>query len=48
MAKYKSFTRQAAALPAQGFKLFYREDTNLMTPRQVLRLQPPPDVVVYE
>lgn len=31
-----------------GFKLFYEEDTGVMTPRQVLRLRPPPDVVVYE
>ena len=31
-----------------GFKLFYHEDTGLMTPRDVLSLQPVPDVVVYE
>jgi hypothetical protein len=31
-----------------GFKLFYQEDTNLMRPRQVLRLRPPPELVVYE
>ena len=31
-----------------GFKLFYEEDTNLMSPRQVLALRPPPDIVVYE
>jgi hypothetical protein len=31
-----------------GFKLFYHEDTNLMSPRQVLRLKPPPEFVVYE
>jgi hypothetical protein len=31
-----------------GFKLFYHEDTDLMTPRSVLRLRPSPDVVVYE
>jgi hypothetical protein len=31
-----------------GFKLFYREDTGLMAPKQVLRLRPQPDVVVYE
>ncbi|MCB0872308.1 MAG: hypothetical protein H6531_08720 [Actinobacteria bacterium] len=33
---------------ATGFKLFYEEDTGLMTPRQVLRLRPVPDVVMYE
>jgi hypothetical protein len=31
-----------------GFKLFFHEDTDLMGPRAVLRLIPPPDVVVYE
>lgn len=31
-----------------GFKLFDREDTNLMSPRQTLRLRPAPDVVAYE
>jgi hypothetical protein len=31
-----------------GFKLFYHEDTDLMRPRDVLRLIPRPDVVVYE
>jgi hypothetical protein len=47
VSKYKRFTRQAPGFE-QGFKLFYHEDTGLMTPRQVLRLKPPPDVVVYE
>jgi hypothetical protein len=47
-AKYKSFTSSPRRFFGEGFKLFYREDTNLMTPRQVLRLKPPPDVVVYE
>jgi hypothetical protein len=31
-----------------GFKLFYQEDTGLMTPRQVIALRPRVDVVVYE
>jgi hypothetical protein len=31
-----------------GFKLFYREDSGLMSPRAVLALRPQPDVVVYE
>jgi hypothetical protein len=31
-----------------GFKLFYKEDTGLMTPAQALGLDPAPDVVVYE
>lgn len=31
-----------------GFKLFYREDEGLMSPREVLALRPDPDFVVYE
>ena len=31
-----------------GFKLFFVEDTGLMTPEQVLRLRPQPEVVIYE
>ena len=34
--------------PFNGFKLFYREDTGLMSPSDVLALNPAPDVVVYE
>jgi hypothetical protein len=47
-AKYDAFTRSPRPFFHRGFKLFYREDTALMTPRQVLRLRPPPDVVIYE
>jgi hypothetical protein len=47
VSKYRRFTRQAPGFE-QGFKLFYHEDSGLMTPRQVLRLKPPPDFVVYE
>ena len=46
-AKYRSFTSEAAKFH-DGFKLFYKEDTNLFTPGAVLQLQPPPDLVVYE
>jgi hypothetical protein len=31
-----------------GFKLFFQEDTNLMSPKQVLRLNPAPELVIYE
>ena len=31
-----------------GFKLFYHEDLNMMSPRAVLHLHPRPDVVIYE
>jgi hypothetical protein len=46
-SKYHAFTRQAPGFD-QGFKLFYHEDVRLMSPRQVLRLRPAPDFVVYE
>jgi hypothetical protein len=46
-AKYHAFTRQAPGFH-QGFKLFYEEDLDLMPPRSVMRLRPPPDFVVYE
>jgi hypothetical protein len=45
--KYHRFTRQSLGF-GTGFKLFYEEDSGLMSPRRVLRLEPPPDVVVYE
>jgi hypothetical protein len=46
-AKYRSFSRAAPGFH-HGFKLFYQEDTDLMSPRAVLRMRPAPDVVVYE
>jgi hypothetical protein len=47
VAKYRDF---AAGRPRthDGFKLFYREDPVLMQPRQVLRIRPRPELVVYE
>ncbi|MEA2390189.1 MAG: hypothetical protein QOK31_298 [Solirubrobacteraceae bacterium] len=47
IAKYRSFTRHEHRF-YNGFKLFYHEDTNLLAPRQALRLRPRPDVLVYE
>jgi hypothetical protein len=47
VAKYKGFMRQAHGF-RRGFKLFYHEDTDTMTPREVMHLHPRPDVVVYE
>ena len=38
----------ARAEPYNGFKLFFREDTGLMSAKDVLALEPAPDVVVYE
>ena len=46
-AKYRRFARQAREFHP-GFKLFYEEDTNLMTPRQVMRMKPRPELIVYE
>jgi hypothetical protein len=47
VAKYKSFAAQAKHF-RRGFKLFYEEDLKIMSPAQVMRLNPRPDVVVYE
>ena len=47
VAKYHNFVSQAPGF-RRGFKLFYEEDANTMTPKQVMRLSPLPDVVVYE
>ena len=47
ISKYREFTRGRRDRH-HGFKLFYEEDTNLMTPRQVLRLRPRPELIVYE
>ena len=48
ISKYEAFTSEAEARFNDGFKLFYEEDTNLMSPGAVLSLKPPPDLVVYE
>jgi len=46
-SKYRDFTRQAPDF-FHGFKLFYEEDTDMMRPRQVMRMRPKPVLVVYE
>jgi hypothetical protein len=46
-AKYREFAK-LSRFAFNGFKLFYEEDTGLMSPRRVLRLHPAPDVIVYE
>jgi hypothetical protein len=49
LSKYAAFTAQTRGRPfADGYKLFYHEDTNLMKPADVMRMQPRPDLVVYE
>jgi hypothetical protein len=47
ISKYRQFTHDGTHF-RNGYKLFYEEDTNLMTPRSVLALQPRPDFIVYE
>ena len=47
ISKYNEFTNDLQRR-FNGFKLFYEEDVNLMKPKQVLRLRPQPDLVVYE
>ena len=50
LAKYASFTAQTRGRPfADGYKLFYHEDTNLMKPADVMRMQgkPAPAVKRY-
>ena len=47
ISKYREFTRDLRRR-YNGFKLFYHEDQNLMSPKQVLRLRPAPDLIVYE
>ena len=47
IAKYREFTHDLHRR-YNGFKLFYHEDLNLMSPEEVLRLRPQPDLIVYE
>jgi hypothetical protein len=47
LSKWDLFTKQRPRMH-DGYKLFYEEDVNLMTPREVLRMRPTPDLVVYE
>jgi hypothetical protein len=47
-SKYEQLSpsRRSGLFP--GFKLFYEEDENLMSPKDVMRLDPRPFFVVYE
>ena len=47
-AKYRELAPPGRAQLEPGFKLFYEEDTDLMSPAQVLELGPPPRFIVYE
>jgi hypothetical protein len=46
LSSYRAVMRQP--LPFAGIKLFYRQDTNLFTPAQVMSLSPTPSLVVYQ
>jgi hypothetical protein len=43
---YRSYTRDRRFHP--GLKLFYENDVNMMSPREVMRLKPPPRVINYQ
>jgi len=44
---YRIFDKQQL-IQYPGFKLFYRLDTPLMSPSDVLRMEPPPLMVMYQ
>ena len=47
ISKYREFLEEERRF-RHGFKLFYEEDTDLMSPKQVMALRPRPEIVVYE
>lgn len=47
IAKYRALSAPAPYI-FSGFKLFYRQDVDLLSPRLVMRLQPSPNLVVYQ
>jgi hypothetical protein len=47
--RYVQLVQKQSTNLFRGFKVFFHEDQpRLMTPREILRLIPPPDVVIYE
>jgi hypothetical protein len=46
-ATYRAVMRQGE-LPFAGFKLFYRQDTELLPPARVMQLAPTPSVIIYQ
>ena len=48
IAKYRQLHPDRSTGLGSGFKLFYNEDIELMSPEQVLDLKPKPDLIVYE
>ena len=47
IARYDDFNHPRSRFH-RGFKVFYKEDTSMMSPQQVLELRPRPDLVIYE
>ncbi|CAN5757192.1 hypothetical protein BH23CHL5_BH23CHL5_24840 [soil metagenome] len=49
-AKRDTYTVVGGNVPHEfyGFKLWYRQDAPLMTAAEVMSLQPPPDIVIYQ
>ncbi len=48
IGKYRSFSHSAPPGAHNGFKLFFEEDVNRLGAAAVMRLQPRPDLIVYE
>lgn len=48
IGRYEAFTHEGSAHFMNGFKVFYRQDPDTMSPPQVLALEPRPDLIVYQ
>ena len=47
VSKYDWLVREQR-VQFSGYKLFYRQDVPVMTPSEVVKLGPPPDLVIYQ
>jgi hypothetical protein len=47
-ARYATFARRYEEGFFHGIKLYYQQDTGILSPNAVLRLSPEPDLVVYQ
>ena len=52
LSTYRAVLRQvpirSTGFEFMGFKLFYKQDTNLMSPANVMALKPTPSVIIYQ
>ena len=50
VGNYRAFITDQPIAPARygGIKLFYQADTPLLSPREVLALEPPPSLIIYQ